>query len=183
MGLAHSASRLSAVAVLAVLAVTGAGTAQAGAVPTVEVRDLTVDVDRDLGSQFGGRVDVTVHFRVANTGSEPVQPTTRIELESQIGGGTTSAPIAMPPIAAGDHVDVVRTAGSLLPFGGAHVVVTVRTGDEMTTASASTPVIPWLLLLAVLVVVVVVVAVVVGIVTRRKTRSKAPEFDAAGRHS
>ncbi len=121
-------SRLSAVAALAVLAGVGMGasTGGAGAVSTVEVRDLTVDVERGLGSQFGGRVDVTVHFRVVNTGREPVQPTTRISLESQIGGGTTSAPIALPSIAAGEHVDVTRTAGSLLPFGGAHVVVTVR---------------------------------------------------------
>lgn len=173
-------SRLSAAAVLTVLAVTGAGAAPAGAASPVEVRDLTVEVDRNLGSQFGGRVDVTVHFRVVNTGREPVQPTTRIELESQIGGGTTSAPIALPSIAAGEHVDVARTAGSLLPFGGAHVVVTVRAGDEMTTASASTPVIPWLLLLAVLVVLVVVG---VGIAMRRRTRSKAPEFVVARRHS
>ena len=134
---------------------------------TVEVRDLTVDVERGLGSQFGGRVDVTVHFRVVNTGRGPVQPTTRIELESQIGGGTTSAPIALPAIAAGEHVDVTRTAGSLLPFGGAHVVVTVRADGGITTASASAAVIPWLLLL------VVFVALAIGLAIRRLRRRAA----------
>ena len=64
----------------------------------------------------------------------------------------------------GEHVDVTRTAGSLLPFGSAHVVVTVRADDEVATASASTPVIPWLLLLA------VVVAIATAVVFRFHAR-------------
>ena len=97
-----------------------------------------------------------------------MQPTTRIELESQIGGGTTSAPIALPSIAAGEHVDVTRTAGSLLPFGGAHVVVTVRADGGITTASASAAVIPWLLLLVVLAIVLGI-----GLAIRRLRRRDA----------
>jgi hypothetical protein len=134
----------------------------------VEVRALTVDVDSGLGSQFGGRVDVTVRFRVVNTGTETVQPTARIQLESQIGGGTTSAPIELDALDAGDHADVVRTAGSLLPFGSAHVVVTVRAGDDVTTAKASRAVIPWLLL------VVVAVVLLIGIAGWRRLRSERP---------
>src|SRR5690348_11675769 len=91
--------RLLWVAVLAVVAVPGA--AGAGESSPVEVHDLTVDVDRDLGSEFGGRVDVTVRFRVVNTSDETVQPTARIKLESQIGGGTTSVPIELESVAPG----------------------------------------------------------------------------------
>jgi hypothetical protein len=132
----------------------------------VAVRGLAVAVDRDLASQFGGRVDVTVRFRVVNTGGETLHPTARIELESQIGGGARSAPIELASLGPGEHVDVTRTAGSLLPFGSAHAVVTVRAADGVTTASASTPVVPWLLLL------VVVVVVVAAVVARRTLRRR-----------
>jgi hypothetical protein len=152
-------------AALAVVAVPGATGVDAAERSTVEVRDLTVDIDRDLGSQFGGRVDVTVRFRVANTGDEAVEPTARINLESQIGGGARSAPIALPSLDAGEHVDAVRTAGSLLPFGSAHVTVTVRADGKVATASASSAVIPWFLLLVMAL--VLVVGVAFGRVRRR----------------
>jgi hypothetical protein len=158
------ATILAALALVAVPIAGGAGAAES---PTVEVRDVTVDVDRDLGSQFGGRVDVTVRFRVANTGDASVQPTACIELESQIGGGTTSAPIELEELRAGEHVDITRTAGSLLPFGSAHVTVTVRSDGELAHASASTPVIPWLLL-------VVIVAVLVIVLAARRARQPRP---------
>lgn len=136
---------------------------------TVAVRGVSVDVDRDLASELGGRVDVTVRFRVVNTGDQPVQPTARIELESQIGGGASSAPIELDPIQPGEHADVVRTAGSLLPFGSAHATVTVRAGDDVTTATGAEPVVPWLLL-------IVVAAVLVGAIAfsrARRARSRA----------
>ena len=130
---------------------TGAAVAVAVAVEpsTLEVRRLTVHADRDLGSQFGGRVGVTVRFRVVNTGTAIIEPVARIELESQIGGGTTSAPIALPALEPGEHVDVARTAGSLLPFGSVHATVTVRADGAVARASASTPVVPWYLLVIV----------------------------------
>jgi len=134
-------------------------TAGAAELAPVAVRRLSVDVERDLGSQFGGRVDVTVHFRVVNTGTEPLQPTARIRLESQIGGGTTSAPMALEVLGPGEHADVARTAGALLPFGSARVVVTVRADGRTTTASATTPVVPWLLLAMAVGVIVLVVAI------------------------
>ena len=161
MGLRLPATILAA---LALVAVSIAGGADAAESSTVEVRDLTVDTDGGVGSQFGGRVDVTVRFRVVNTGSQPVAPTARIKLESQIGGGLTSAPIKLDELGAGEHVDVTRTAGSLLPFGSAHVEVTVRADGEAATATASTPVIPWLLLLA------VVVAIATAVVFRFRAR-------------
>jgi hypothetical protein len=158
--------RLLWVALVAVAAVpSGAGAAESA---RVEVREVTVDVDRDLGSEFGGRVDVTVRFRVVNTSDETVQPTARIELESQIGGGTTSAPIELESVGPGDHVDVVRTAGSLLPFGSAHATVTVRAGDDVTTATASEPIVPWFLL----VVVAVVLVLAIGFSRARRARSR-----------
>src|SRR3954452_2839604 len=148
---------------LAVVALSGvAGAAKS---PPVEVRGVTVDVERDFGSQFGGRVDVTVRFRVVNTGDEALPPIARIELESQIGGGATSAPLELEMLGAGDHVDVVRTAGSLLPFGSAHVTVTLRAGDDVTIRTASEPVIPWFLLA------VVAVALVLPIVFSRARRA------------
>jgi hypothetical protein len=150
----------------AVAAVTLPGGASAAAASKVEVRDVRVDTRGGIGAQFGGRVDVTVRFRVVNTGSQPITPTARVKLESQIGGGTTSAPLALEPIEAGEHVDVVRTAGSLLPFGSAHVVVTVRTDDHVTTATASTPVIPWLLVVGA----VVVLLAVFGVWRLRRSR-------------
>jgi hypothetical protein len=158
--------RLLWVAVLAVVAVPSGASAAASS--SVEVRDLTVDVDRDLGSDFGGRVDVTVRFRVVNTSDATVQPTARIALESQIGGGTTSAPIELEPVGPGEHVDVVRTAGSLLPFGSAHATVTVRAGDDITTATGSKPVVPWFLL----VVVAVVLVLAIGFSRARRARSR-----------
>jgi hypothetical protein len=56
----------------------------------------------------------------------------------------------------------------LLPFGSAHVVVTVRAGDDVTTAKASKAVIPWLLL------VVVAVVLLIGIAGWRRLRSGRP---------
>jgi hypothetical protein len=162
---------LCGVALVALVAVSGA--AGAAEPSRVVVRGLTVDVDRDLGSELGGRVDVTVRFRVVNTGDAPVRPTARIKLESQIGGGTTSAPIDLEPLAAGEHVDVVRTAGSLLPFGSAHVVVTVRAGDDVTTARASKPVVPWVLLI------VVALALVLAIAFSRARRARSREARGA----
>jgi hypothetical protein len=125
----------------------------------IAVRELVVDVDAGIGGRFGGRVDVEVRFRVANAGGEPVQPTARIRVESQIGGGTTSTRIQLPSIAADGHVDVARRIGSVLPFGSVRVVVTVRTDERTTTATASTAVIPWFLLLALVVVVGVILAI------------------------
>jgi hypothetical protein len=167
VGLRHVASTV--VAALAVVVVPGGVAARAPQSWTVGIPDQTLDVDSDLASQFGGRVDVTVRFRVENTGDAPVQPTARIELESQIGGGTASAPMELRVIAPGDSVDVTRTAGSLLPFGSAHVTVTVRTDDEVTTASSSTPVIPWLLLLT------IVGVLVAAVVVRRVRRLREPQ--------
>ena len=161
MGFRLPATVLAALALVAVPAADGAAAAEPS---TIEIRDLTVATDGGVASQFGGRVDVTVRFRVVNAGSEPVEPTARIRLESQIGGGTTSAPIELESMAPGEHVDVTRTAGSLLPFGSARVEVTVRADGEVTTSSTSTPVIPWLLLLAML---VAVVAFVFRFRTRR----------------
>ena len=80
-----------------------------------------------------------MRFRVVNTGTRPVEPTARIKLESQIGGGATSAPIELGSLGAGEHVDVTRTAGSLLPFGSAHVVVTVRADGEVSDRHARPP--------------------------------------------
>jgi len=158
--------RLLSIAALAFVAVpSGAGAAEAS---TVAVRDVSVHVDRDLGSEFGGRVDVTVRFRVVNRGNDPAQPTARIQLESQIGGGTTSAPIQLESIGPGEHVDVVRTAGSLLPFGSAHATVTVRTGDDVATATGSEPVVPWFLL----VVVAVLLVLAIGFSRARRERSR-----------
>jgi hypothetical protein len=145
---------LIAGAVLAVVALPGG--ASVAAASNVDVRDVRVDTRGGIGAQFGGRVDVTVRFRVVNAGTQPITPTARVKLESQIGGGTTSAPLALEPLDPGEHLDVVRTAGSLLPFGSAHVVVTVRADDHVTTATASTPVVPWLLM-------VTAVAVVLGV--------------------
>jgi hypothetical protein len=157
---------IPAFAVLAVLAVPGG--AHAAEPSMVEVRDVTVDVDRDLASEFGGRVDVTVRFRIVNTGDAIVQPVAHIKLESQIGGGASSAPIEVDPIDPGEHADVVRTAGSLLPFGSAHVEVTVRTGDDVTTATGSEPVVPWFLLI----VVGVVLVCALGFSRARRARSR-----------
>ena len=158
--------RLLWLAALAVVAVPGgAGAAEPSA---IAVRGVTVDVDRDLASEFGGRVDVTVRFRVVNTGDEAVQPTARIKLESQIGGGASSAPIELESIDPGEHVNVVRTAGSLLPFGSAHATVTVRTGDDVATATGSEPVVPWFLL----VVVAVVLVLAIGFSRARRARSR-----------
>ena len=151
-------------AAFALVAVPIAGEAGATESPRVQVRDLTVASDGGVASRFGGRVDVTVRFRVVNTGSQPVEPTARIKLESQIGGGATSAPIDVGSLAPGEHVDVTRTAGSLLPFGSAHVEVTVRADGEAATATAATPVIPWFLLLA------GVVAIAAAVVFRFRAR-------------
>jgi hypothetical protein len=125
---------------------------------TVEIRELRVEVERDLASQFGGRVDAAVRFQVVNTGDDAIAPIASIQLESQIGGGTSSAPLALGAIAPGADVDVTRTAGSLLPFGSAHVTVTVRADDGVTTATASRAVIPWLLLVLVAAVAMIAIA-------------------------
>jgi hypothetical protein len=167
-------TRHAAVVVAAVLAlmVLTPGSAEAVRSSAVEVRDLTVDVDRDLASQFGGRVDVTVRFRVVNTGERSVRPTARIKLESQIGGGTTSAPIKLATLGPGEHVDVTRTAGSLLPFGSAHVVVTVTADGQVSTASASQAVVPWLLLVTIAI--VLVLAIGLRTARRRAHRRNLP---------
>ena len=68
-----------------------------------------------------------------------MQPTARIKLESQIGGGATSAPIDLGSLAPGEHVEVTRTAGSLLPFGSAHVDVTVRADGEVSNGELPPP--------------------------------------------
>ncbi len=133
MGLRLPATILAA---LALVAVPIAGGADAAESSTVRVPNLTVDTDGGVGGQFGGRVDVTVRFRVVNTGSQPVEPAARIKLESQIGGGATSAPVDAGSLAPGERVDLTRTAGSLLPFGSAHVTVTVRADGELASTRA-----------------------------------------------
>jgi hypothetical protein len=141
------------------LAVPGAGDAAAAQAAPVEVRRLTIDVDPGIGGRFGGRVDVAVRFRVVNTGNGSVRPTARIQVESQIGGGTSSTPITLPAIAAGEQVGVARTIRSVLPFGSVQVVVTVRADGRASTATASAAVVPWLLLVAVLVLLGIVIGV------------------------
>jgi hypothetical protein len=157
----------TALAALALSAAVIMPTASPSAKVTVE--DLTVDIDRGLGSQLGGRVDVEARFRVANRGETAVTPVVRIRVESQIGGGIRSAPTSLGPLAPGDQVGVTRTVRSVLPFGSVSVVVRVRADGRTTTASASKAVIPWLLLLVVL----VVVAAVLAVRARRRTRRPA----------
>jgi hypothetical protein len=87
---------------------------------------------------------------VANAGTASVTPVVRIRVESQIGGGVRSAPTSLGTLAPGDQVPVTRTVGSVLPFGGVHVVVSVRADGRTTTATASKAVVPWLLVLVAL---------------------------------
>ncbi len=160
----------TALAALALSAARVMPTASPSANVTVE--DLTVDIDRGLGGQFGGRVDVEARFRVVNAGETAVAPVVRIRVESQIGGGVRSAPTSLGPLAPGDQVGVTRTVRSVLPFGSVNVVVSVRAEGRTTTATASKAVIPWLLLLVVLVV-LVVVAAVLAVRARRRTARPA----------
>ena len=164
-----AASRLRSLSWLAIAVVTFALTgeaADAGASPSVTVQHLTVDVDRGAVAMAGGRVDVETRFHVVNAGTAPVEPVVRILVESQIGGGVHSAPIALGTVGPGERVTVTRTIRSVLPFGSVRVVVSVRADGRTTTARASKAVVPWLLLLAV----VVVVAVAIALRARRRHR-------------
>ena len=89
------------VGTLVALAASGVVDAGAATGPRVAVRDLAVDVDPGISGRFGGRVDVQVRFRVVNTATEPLRPTATVRVESQIGGGTASAPIRLPTIGVG----------------------------------------------------------------------------------
>ncbi len=157
---------------LAASGVVDAGAATGGA--AVVVRDLTVDVDPGIGGRFGGRVDVQVRFRVVNTATEPLRPTATVRVESQIGGGTASAPIHLPTIAAGAHVDVTRTIRSVLPFGSVRVVASVRADGHTTTATGSTAVIPWFFLFT------LVALLGVALAVRRVRSSRVPRATSPG---
>ena len=162
------------VGTLVALAASGVVDAGAATGPMVAVRDLAVDVDPGIGGRFGGRVDVQVRFRVVNTATEPLRPTATVRVESQIGGGTASAPIHLPTIAAGAHLDVTRTIRSVLPFGSVRVVVSVRADGHTTSATGSTAVIPWFFLFT------LVVLLGVALAVRRVRSSRVPHAASPG---
>jgi len=112
------------------------------------VRELELTVHPGVGGRFGGRVDVEIRYRVVNRGSHAVQPTTRLRVTSQIGGGVTRGPTPIPSLAPGASFPVHERVTGVLPFGSVTATVTVRASGTTTTASASTAVVPWFALLS-----------------------------------
>ena len=142
--------------------------------PELTVGGIDVTTEGDLGSQLGGRVDVDVRYTVSNTGDTALHPRATVRVASQIGGGVGSPTRELRTLAPGESVTVHEHIAHVLPFA----IVTVRSEAPRATASASTPVIPWLLLL---VVALVAGAVVMLLVTRarrtgrvRRARAGAP---------
>jgi hypothetical protein len=150
------------VVVVAIWSTTGPG---AAAAPALEVRGLHVSIDAGVNARLGGRVDVEITYRVVNTGSEAVRPTTRLRVSSQIGGGAMSRSSAIPTLAPRESHEVHEVVTGVLPFGSVTATVTVLAGDTTTTATTSTAVIPWFLLVAL----ALVVAAAIAWTTRRRT--------------
>jgi hypothetical protein len=65
-------------------------------------------------------------------------------------------------------VTVHRRIDDVLPFGSVDAIVTVRSEAPTVTTSASTPVVPWILLLSIA---LVVIGVVVGLRRSRARRA------------
>ncbi|MFN8025050.1 MAG: hypothetical protein U0W40_01465 [Acidimicrobiia bacterium] len=115
-----------------------------GAALTVDHVDVTTD--GDLGTQLGGRTDVDVTYTVRNTGTVTVHPKAIVRVTSQIGGGVRSPARELRALAPGESVTVHEQVDHVLPFGSVDAIVTVRSEAPTMHASASTPVVPWLLL-------------------------------------
>jgi hypothetical protein len=143
----------------------------ADAVLTVDHVEVTTD--GDLGTQFGGRVDVDVTYTVRNTGDTELHPRASVRVASQIGGGTRSPTRALRALTPGESVTVHERIDHVLPFGSVDAIVTVRSDAPTATASASTPVVPWLLL-------ALLAAVIVAFVVRRVRRSRVSRSRAGG---
>jgi hypothetical protein len=135
----------------------------------LEIDGLEVDTEGGLGVQWGGRVDVDVRFTVSNTGDTTLHPTARVRVSSQIGGGVSSPVDGIRELAPGESTTVRERVEHVLPFGSVDAIITVRSEAPTVTASASTPVVPWFLLLAVTAVVVATVA----ILRHRRRREQA----------
>jgi cobalamin biosynthesis Mg chelatase CobN len=138
--------------------------------PQLTVEHVDVDAHGGLAEQFGGRVDVDVSFTVRNSGSVTVQPRAQVRISSQIGGGARSPTENLGPLAPGKSVIVHRRIDDVLPFGSVDAIVTVRSEAKTVTTSASTPVVPWLLLTVVLVVVIMGA----WALTRRRRKARRP---------
>jgi hypothetical protein len=137
----------------------------------ITIDQVEVNTHGGLGAQFGGRVDVEVTYTVRNTGDTPAHPTSRVRVSSQIGGGVRSPAEDLGPLAPGESVTVHRTIDDVLPFGSVDAVVTVRSEAPTVTASASTPVVPWLLLTVLL---VVALAATWALTRRRRKGRRSP---------
>jgi len=150
--------------------------------PELTVGGVDVTTEGDLGSQLGGRVDVDVRYTVRNTGDTTLHPRATVRVASQIGGGVGSPTRELRTLAPGESITVHEHIAHVLPFGSVDAIVTVRSEAPRDTASASTPVIPWLLLL---VVALVAGGVVVFLVKRarrvRRARAGVPPPDRSPR--
>lgn len=150
--------------------------------PELTVGGVDVTTEGDLGSQLGGRVDVDVRYTVRNTGATALHPHATVRVSSQIGGGVGSPARELRTLAPGESVTVHEHIAHVLPFGSVDAIVTVRSEAPRATASASTPVIPWLLLL---VLVLLAAGVVLGVARRsrrvRRARAGAPPPDRSPR--
>jgi len=136
--------------------------------PQLTVEHVDVDAHGGLAEQFGGRVDVDVSFTVHNSGSVTVRPRAQVRISSQIGGGARSPTEDLGSLAPGESVTVHRMIDDVLPFGSVDAIVTVRSEAPTVTTSASTPVVPWILLLSIA---LVVIGVVVGLRRSRARRA------------
>jgi hypothetical protein len=113
------------------------------------VDHVDVTTEGDLGTQFGGRVDVDVRYTVHNRGDTTLHPRATVRVASQIGGGVGSPERALRTLAPGESVTVHERVEHVLPFGSVDAIVTVRSEAPTARTSESTPVVPWLLLMLV----------------------------------
>jgi hypothetical protein len=134
--------------------------------PGVAVTSVVVNVSRSLASQFGGSVDATVKYSVANTGNQNVTPKVKVTLNPLIGTGTSRS-VQLPQILPGSTVTFRENFRNVTPFGYLSATVTATAHGMQSTGSSAAIVVPWGLVL-----VLVLIIGSVWFVVRRRRRSQ-----------
>ena len=136
-------------------------------VPALEITELQLETETDIGTLFGFPYDATLTYTITNTGNVRIVPTTAGKFSNFLGTGATIGARELPELLPGGSATLTHQQASITPLGKLTAELTVTApGIQPLTRSVTTWVTPWLLFA------VIALAVTGAIVWRRRRRRR-----------
>ncbi len=114
---------------------------------------------------LGGPVSSTVTYRLTNTGNQVLNPTAKLSVSPLLGSSTNIPPRIFPSLLPHNSATVTYHLPSKEAFLRLNANLTVTSGAGSTTATATTWVIPWIL--------IAIILLILGLLWYRRRRQRA----------